>query len=61
MEDVSSSATLVIDIETYSVVDLKVVGLHYYAAHPTTGVSVVCYAFDGAGEVTVWRPGEPVP
>jgi DNA polymerase len=51
----------VLDVETFSTVDLKMVGLHYYAAHPTTGVSVACYAFGSTGAVRMWSPGEPVP
>ena len=61
VEEVPATEGLVLDVETFSTVDLKKVGLHYYAAHPTTGVSVACYAFGLTGEVRTWVPGEPVP
>jgi hypothetical protein len=61
VEEGSEPGSLVLDIETFSTVVLKKVGLHFYAAHKTTGVSVACYAFGAVGAVQVWRPGEPVP
>jgi hypothetical protein len=61
VEEACASGPLVLDIETFSTVDLKVVGLHYYAAHTSTGVAVACYAFGATGEVQTWLPGEPVP
>jgi DNA polymerase len=61
VEEVRETGGLVLDVETFSTVDLKKVGLHFYAAHKTTGVSVACYAFGAVGAVQVWRPGEPVP
>jgi DNA polymerase len=61
VDEVREAGSLVLDIETFSTVDLKKVGLHFYAAHKTTGVSVACYAFGAVGAVQVWRPGEPVP
>src|ERR1700758_773887 len=48
------------DIETYSTLDLKVVGARRYAADPTTGVWCVAYAVDD-GPVQIWLPGEPIP
>ena len=61
VEGVPAAEGLILDVETFSTVDLKKVGLHYYAAHPTTGVSVACHAFGSAGDVRTWQPGEPVP
>lgn len=46
-----------IDIESYSELDLKEVGLYKYAEHPSTELLVVCYAFDD-GPVNVWLPHE---
>lgn len=51
---------LVRDIETRSTVDLKDVGTHIYAAHPSTSVRCVAYCIDDE-PVQVWHPGEPVP
>jgi DNA polymerase len=61
VEEVPAAKGLVIDVETFSVADLKKVGLHFYASHPTTGVSVACYAIGPTGEVRTWYPGQPVP
>lgn len=48
------------DYETRSVADLRKVGAHVYAKHPTTDVLVACFAF-GDEEPWDWYPGEPVP
>ena len=48
------------DIETRSTVDLGDVGVHIYAAHPTTEVRCVAYCVDDE-PVKIWHPGEPVP
>src|SRR5271157_5100733 len=61
VEELPAGEHLVLDIETFSTVDLKRVGLHYYAAHPTTGISVVGFAFGPAGAVQTWLPGQRVP
>lgn len=45
----------VIDIETRSAADLKEVGSHVYAEHPTTSVTHFAYKIDG-GETKMWRP-----
>jgi hypothetical protein len=60
-EELSETESLVLDIETFSTVDLKRVGLHYYVAHPDTDVSVACYAFGATGTVQTWLPGQSVP
>jgi len=44
-----------LDIETYSEVDLKSVGLYKYAAHPTTEILVGCFALDD-NPVHIWLP-----
>lgn len=44
------------DFETYSLVDLTVVGLDNYARHPSTGVSMLGWVVDQAEEVEVWLP-----
>lgn len=44
-----------LDIETFSECDLKEAGLYKYAEHPSTELTVVCYAFDD-GPVHVWLP-----
>lgn len=48
------------DFETKSTVDLRAVGLHVYAIHPTTDVICMSYAF-GDEHVDIWTPGEPLP
>lgn len=49
-----------IDFETRSEADLKKVGLHVYAAHPSTQVMCACYSIDG-GPVQTWVMGERQP
>lgn len=46
-----------IDIETFSECDLKREGLYRYAAHPSTELLVVCYAFDDE-PVQTWVPDD---
>lgn len=48
------------DIETRSTVDLRKVGVHVYATHPTTEVLCVAYCVDDE-DPKIWRPGMPVP
>ena len=50
------------DAETFSEVDLKVVGTYRYAEHPSTEILLMTYALDG-GQVQTWSPaeGEPIP
>jgi DNA polymerase bacteriophage-type len=52
--------TLIRDYETRSLLDIRKVGAHRYAADPSTEVIVGAYAV-GAGPVQLWVPGEPVP
>src|SRR5262245_60906356 len=48
------------DAETFSQISLTEHGAHIYAADKSTDIYFFCYAID-AGEVQVWRPGDPVP
>jgi DNA polymerase len=49
-----------IDFETRSATDLKEVGVHDYARHPTTDLWCAAYAFDDE-EPDVWLPPDPMP
>lgn len=50
-----------LDFETQSALDLSDVGVHNYAAHKTTKILMLAYAF-GNGPVNVWLPHEgPMP
>lgn len=49
-----------IDFETRSELDLKEVGLHNYARHPSTDAWCMAYAF-GDAEPSLWRMGESLP
>ena len=46
---------LFMDYETYSLLDLKEVGLDNYVNDPSTGISMLAYAFD-TGEIKQWLP-----
>lgn len=54
---------LVIDLETYSEVDLAKAGPHAYAEHPSTDVHCVAWRIKGgmADCGGLWLPGQPVP
>src|SRR5262245_44672187 len=58
--DLSVGTPVYWDVETLSKRDLKACGAHVYAADPSTGMLVMCYAI-GDGEVQVWLPGDPPP
>jgi len=47
--------TLFLDYETFSLADLLIVGLDNYAKHPSTGISMLGWAFDDE-EVEIWLP-----
>jgi len=49
-----------IDFETYSEFDLRVGGVHKYAAHPTTEILCMAWAVDNE-EPQLWLPGHPWP
>lgn len=48
------------DFETKSAKDLPAVGQYRYAEDPSTGIWMLCWAFDPR-EVHEWRPGDPAP
>lgn len=48
------------DTETYSEADLRLVGAHRYAAHPSTEVLLLPYAL-GDGPARIWEPSKPMP
>lgn len=54
------STRLHLDLESFSEVDLKACGVYCYAAHESTEILVMCYAF-GDEPVQTWLPGEPFP
>src|SRR6516162_11475923 len=58
--DLSAGTTVYWDLETFSNCDVKKCGAHIYAADPSTGVLIMCYAI-GDGEVQMWQPGDPPP
>ena len=58
--DTSTAHVLHRDFETRSVLDLRKVGAHIYATHPTTEVLWVGFAVDDE-PVQLWRPGNRVP
>src|SRR6516164_1183343 len=58
--DLSAATTVYWDLETFSNCDVKKCGAHIYAADPSTGVLIMCYAI-GDGEVQMWQPGDPPP
>lgn len=51
---------LSIDFETRSTVDLKKAGVYVYAAHPTTDIWCMAWAFDDE-EPEIWTPDQPLP
>lgn len=54
------ASDLHIDFETRSTLDLKKVGVHAYAAHPSTDLWCACYSFDD-GPVERWHPRHTFP
>jgi DNA polymerase len=49
-----------LDFETRSTLDLKLVGVYEYAAHPSTDIICMAWAIDD-GPVSIWAPGLPAP
>jgi DNA polymerase len=49
-----------IDFETHSAVDLKDIGVHKYAEHPSTGIWLFSWRL-GSGQVRRWHPGDAPP
>jgi len=60
--DAGTAVTHVVhrDFETRGQLDLKKVGVHKYATHPSTEILCVAYAVDD-GPVEIWLPGNPPP
>ena len=52
---------LLVDFETYSVLDLKKVGSYRYAAHPTTRPILCAYKLLGESDVRIWQEDDPIP
>lgn len=47
-----------VDIETYSELDVREVGAHKYAEHPSTVILIICWAVDdGPVQTWTWRDG----
>lgn len=49
-----------IDFETYSDLDLTVVGAYKYATHPSTRILMMAYK-EYKHDTKLWEPGEPIP
>lgn len=54
------SEILSLDFETFSQADLRKIGAHAYARHPSTGVICLAWAFDDE-PAAIWLPGQPMP
>ncbi|SOD41355.1 DNA polymerase [Nitrosovibrio sp. Nv4] len=52
------SEALHVDFETRSTIELPAVGIDIYSRHPDTDVWCMAYCL-GAGDVQIWRMGEP--
>lgn len=50
-----------LDFETYSAIDIRKVGAHRYARHPSTEVLIACYWLPRFEGVDVWLPLEEDP
>lgn len=51
-----------LDFETYSELDVRKVGAHRYARHPSTEVLICCWMLPGMEEPATWLPRtEPMP
>ncbi len=50
-----------VDFETRSTIDLKRTGVYPYAAHETTDLWCLAFAFDEEDAVGLWHPGLPFP
>lgn len=50
-----------LDFETFSELDIRKVGAHRYARHPSTEVLIACYLLPGMDEVGVWLPRQEAP
>lgn len=50
-----------VDFETFSELDIRKVGAHRYARHPSTEVLIACYLLPGMHEVATWLPRQEAP
>ena len=50
-----------LDFETFSEIDIRKVGAHRYARHPSTEVLIACYWLPGMTDVATWLPLEEEP
>ncbi|MFM7010069.1 MAG: DNA polymerase [Betaproteobacteria bacterium] len=50
-----------LDFETFSAIDIRKVGAHRYARHPSTEVLIACYWLPGMTGVATWLPLEDGP
>ena len=50
-----------LDFETFSEIDIRKVGAHRYARHPSTEVLIACYLLPGMDEVETWLPRQEAP
>lgn len=50
-----------LDFETFSEIDIRKVGAHRYARHPSTEVLIACYLLPGMDEPEVWLPRQEAP
>lgn len=50
-----------LDFETFSELDIRKVGAHRYARHPSTEVLIACYLLPGMHEVGTWLPRQEAP
>jgi DNA polymerase len=50
-----------LDFETFSTIDIRKVGAHRYARHPSTEVLIACYWLPGLHGVRTWLPLEESP
>lgn len=50
-----------LDFETFSELDIRKVGAHRYARHPSTEVLIACYQLPGMPDPEVWLPRQEAP
>lgn len=50
-----------LDFETFSELDIRKVGAHRYARHPSTEVLIACYLLPGMHTPEVWLPRQEAP
>lgn len=55
-----ATKALVLDFESASLANLKLVGAYVYAEHPSTEVLCLSWALDG-GPIATWEPSQPIP